>query len=401
MTIAEGRAQPRVRVGSSFSCGSYTSRRLLAMASAAPDDSTDPVDKALKQARERIAPDIELPSISAGQLDPASPQRRYSLTAVPDFPLPDDERADLVIMRGDFEAVRAKASIERGKRYTFRRNADLIQRRRQRPLAVATAELDADGVPGPFTMQGFVSIGVGGDSDAAPAPGEWVRVNVWSATLRLQHWVNVALIFVLSCTGYYIMDPFFGPQAHEGARTGYLMGWVRLVHYVSAFLWLTLGVTRIGLSFFSRDQYLRWPALWPLRSKKDVRYLGQTLQHYLFLRHEGPFYLAHNPLQQLAYTGLYVACAFQMLTGFAIFGLYHQASWFWALVSTPVQWLGIPAFRLIHTMLMFCLWAFVIMHVYLAIRADSLERHGGVSSMFNGAVWVHRGARPVDALEIK
>ena len=46
------------------------------------------------------------------------------------------------------------------------------------------------------------------------------------------------------------------------------------------------------------------------------------------------------------------------------------------------------------------LWAFVIAHVYLAIRADSIERHGGVSSMVNGGVWLRRGAKPEDAPEV-
>jgi Ni,Fe-hydrogenase I cytochrome b subunit len=65
-----------------------------------------------------------------------------------------------------------------------------------------------------------------------------------------------------------------------------------------------------------------------------------------------------------------------------------------------VHLIGIPGVRLAHTMMMFALWAFVIVHVYLAVRADSLERHGGISSMINGGVWLRRGAKPVDAPEI-
>ncbi|MPN19849.1 hypothetical protein SDC9_167222 [bioreactor metagenome] len=65
------------------------------------------------------------------------------------------------------------------------------------------------------------------------------------------------------------------------------------------------------------------------------------------------------------------------------------------------HWFGIPGVRFFHAAIMFLLWVFVIIHVYLAVRADSLERHGGLSSMINGGVWLRRGAKPVDAPEIE
>jgi len=232
-------------------------------------------------------------------------------------------------------------------------------------------------------------------------PATWVRVDVWSTSLRIQHWTNVALIFILSCTGYVIMDPLIGPTAYTGQPTGYLMGWVRLIHFCAAFCWLVVGATRVYSAFRSRDPYLRWPSMWPLKSKDDLRNLGRVAQHYTFIKVDAPLYVAHNPLQQLTYTAVYVGCALQLAAGFVLFGLYHQTNPFWAVVSAPAHWFGIPNVRLFHTGMMFALWMFVIAHVYLAFRADSLERHGGISSMINGGVWVRKGARPVDAPEVE
>ena len=307
-------------------------------------------------------------------------------------------------MRGDMESVLAKATISREERTLFIRNAEVMRMSGQRCLAVASAEIAEDGTVGEFFVEGFVAMVLEKPSQVAKKfssnPNEWVRINIWSATLRFQHWANMALIVIMSMSGYYIMNPFFGPAAETGPDVGYLMGWVRLIHYVSAYLWLGLGFSRLVLSFTAKDRQLRWRSLWPLNSHEDVKGLWGTIQYYLFLKKEGPLYLAHNPLQQFAYTGIYVMCLIQMLSGIVLYGLYNQTDWFWVIVAYPMHWMGVSTIRMIHALIMFVLWSFVIVHVYLATRADALERHGGVSSMVNGGVWLRRGAKPVDAPEI-
>jgi len=395
---------PKLTIGTSFSAGRISESRVLALAAAAPAGSTDPVDEAAATALKADRQDIPVPLVDPEDVDPARLDRRYSLLRVRDFPLNDGTTADFVVMRGDLSTVLRHATIKREDRTILVKNADLATRRGCRPLAVATAPVDAEDRVGDFTVEGFVTVRPeslrGVPSDMASSPGAWARVNVWSVSLRYQHWINVAMVFILSCSGYYIMDPFFGPTSRDGVPTGFLMGWIRLIHFTGAFIWLVVGATRIFSAFTSRDRYLRWPTMWPLKSKQDVRNLGKVIKHYAFISEEAPLYLAHNPLQQLTYTALYVACAVQMATGFMLYGLYHQDAAFWVFVSTPLHWFGIANVRLFHAMVMFGLWAFVIAHVYLAVRADSLERHGGLSAMINGGVWLHRGARPVDAPEI-
>ena len=392
-----------IRVARAYSVRKLSPGRLLAMAAVAPFDSEEPVDVALHASLRVNRPDIVPIRVPADEFSPATPKRKYSLVRVDDFPV-EDVPKNVMIMRGDMESVLAKATISREERTLFIRNAEVMRMSGQRCLAVASAEIAEDGTVGEFFVEGFVAMVLEKPSQVAKKfssnPNEWVRINIWSATLRFQHWANMALIVIMSMSGYYIMNPFFGPAAETGHDVGYLMGWVRLIHYVSAYLWLGLGFSRLVLSFTAKDRQLRWRSLWPLNSYEDVKGLWGTIQYYLFLKKEGPLYLAHNPLQQFAYTGIYVMCLIQMLSGIVLYGLYNQTDWFWVIVAYPMHWMGVSTIRMIHALIMFVLWSFVIVHVYLATRADALERHGGVSSMVNGGVWLRRGAKPVDAPEI-
>ena len=392
-----------IRVARAYSVRKLSPGRLLAMAAVAPFDSEDPVDVALHASLRVNRPDIVPIRVPTDEFSPATSKRKYSLVRVDDFPV-EDVPKNVMIMRGDMESVLAKATSSREERTLFIRNAEVMRMSGQRCLAVASAEIAEDGTVGEFFVEGFVAMVLEKPSQVAKKfssnPNEWVRINIWSATLRFQHWANMALIVIMSMSGYYIMNPFFGPAAETGPDVGYLMGWVRLIHYVSAYLWLGLGFSRLVLSFTAKDRQLRWRSLWPLNSYEDVKGLWGTIQYYLFLKKEGPLYLAHNPLQQFAYTGIYVMCLIQMLSGIVLYGLYNQTDWFWVIVAYPMHWMGVSTIRMIHALIMFVLWSFVIVHVYLATRADALERHGGVSSMVNGGVWLRRGAKPVDAPEI-
>jgi len=347
-------------------------------------------------------PDIPVVGVTSADVEPATPERRYSLVRVRQLPMPSGPSRDVVAMRGELNAVLKASGATRFGASLVRRNARVTVGRGGRPLAVAAAPVADDGTVGEFRLQGFVALHYAdAHHEVIDQDTSFTRINLWSASLRWQHWLNVALIVTLSCTGYFIMDPFFGPQVRVGEASGYLMGTVRFIHFTAAFCWLVLGLTRVLLAFWSSDRYQRWSVLWPLKSKQDVRNLGGVLGHYFFVKKEAPLYVGHSPLQQLGYTALYIGAALQMAAGFILFGLYHQTSGFWAFVSTPVHWWGIGPIRVFHTVMMFLIWAFVILHVYLAVRGDSLERRGGISSMINGAVWVRRGSKPVDAPEVE
>ncbi|MCL2089669.1 MAG: Ni/Fe-hydrogenase, b-type cytochrome subunit [Micrococcales bacterium] len=407
MTVSDkaaGPKTPQLQVGDVVSVGGLSHGRLVALASVGRRSQGDPVCDALDRSLSHEHPDIPVVTVASSDVDSATPDRRYSLVRVRQLPMPSGEPRDVVVMRGDLESVLKAAGSTRLGAALLRRNARRTVGRGGRPLAVAAAPVGADGTVGEFRLQGFVGLHrVDDEHEAVPDQDtSFIRVELWSALLRWQHWLNVAVIFTLSCTGYLIMNPSLIPgTSRVGEASGYLMGTVRFVHFAAGFVWLVVGLTRAVLAFTSSDRYLRWTTLWPLKSKNDVRNLGRVMGHYTFVRREAPLYLAHNPLQQLAYTSLYVFGGLQMASGFVLYGLYEQTNPVWEFVSTPVHWWGITSIRLFHAVMMFLIWAFVIVHVYMAVRADSLERHGGVSAMFNGGVFVRRGSKPVDAPEIE
>jgi len=400
MTTAPDKSSVELVAGTAFSLGRMSDGRIMSLAAACTPGSADPVDCAVGRALRDSYPHICVPEVDPGDTDPACPSRRYSLTRVRNYQMEDGTTKDLVVMRGDMESMLKKVKVRRESSSVLRRNAAVGIKRGWRPLAVATAPVDADDKVGDFTLQGFVSVGA---ADTAPqedlfsGPAIFARINVWSPSLRLQHWLNVFLVFVMSLTGFYIMDPFFGPSSYDGAETGFMMGGIRMLHFTAGFCWLVVGLFRIWSAFTSRDRYLRWSYMWPLKSKEDLRNLGRTVLCYTFIRTEAPMYLGHNPLQQLTYTLVYCLCGLQALTGLALFGMYHQSNWFWALIATPTHWVGVSTLRLVHALIMFLMWGFLVGHIYLVFRADSVERHGGLSAMINGGVWVKRGTKPVDA----
>lgn len=393
-------------VARTYSARKLTSGRLLCMAAVAPKDSHDPIDRALLASLHANRPDITPVYSADEQFSPATPQRRYSLTRANGFLMDKSHEPpqDIMIMRGDVHAVLKAANIQKAEKTPFLRHVDLMERMGQRCLALASAPIDEHGKVGEFQVEGFISLAleprVKLAKTVAENPNAWVRVNLWSATLRFQHWANMALIVAMTVTGYFIMDPALLPQQTSADDTGYLMGIIRFIHFVAGFAWIVLGLSRVWLAFVAKDRQLRWRALWPLNSKKDVRGLIETIKYYAFISKHGPVYLAHNPLQQLSYTAIYGLCLIQMATGLGLYGLYNHYDGLWLVLSTPVSWLGIPTVRLIHALIMFVIWAFVVIHVYLAVRADSVERHGGVSSMINGGVWLRRGTTPMDAPKI-
>ncbi|CAN5478316.1 hypothetical protein BH11ACT8_BH11ACT8_24200 [soil metagenome] len=396
-----GRGFGRIQIGTAVSLGPTSAGRLVALAAAAaPVDSLDAVDLALTAETRAYYDEAPMPAVVVESFEPAEPTRRFSVTRVRGLRFPDGIEADeLFVMRGDLRSVAAAAHLGPDRRLLLTTNAGYVERRGYRPLAVASAPVAEDGGPGPFEVHGFVPVRTAGArgfrGDVTSRTQEWVRVPVWPATLRWLHWLNVLAIVLLTATGLYISDPNFGPS--DGQSTGFFMGWVRFVHFAVSYVWVTLGVVRLYLLFFSRNRFVRWPTLWPIKGKQDVRNLGRTISAYLLIHpDEAPTYIAHNPLQQLSYTAIYVLAALQVLTGFALYGLYDSHQWFWALLHWPVAWLGAPTIRLVHYLIMLLFWVFVILHVYLAIRADTVERHGGLSSMFSGGVWLRKGSHPVD-----
>jgi Ni/Fe-hydrogenase b-type cytochrome subunit len=227
-----------------------------------------------------------------------------------------------------------------------------------------------------------------------PPSGEYRWVYLWEWPIRVMHWIAALCIVVLTVTGLYIGKPYFITSGEASAH--FLMGWMRFFHFAAAGLLVMTAIVR-GYWLFMGNKYERLRALFPVRPRDWVN-LFRMIKFYLMIRPErAPHYLGHNPLQQLSYTGVYLLAAVMVITGFAMYGQSDPNGFFYAAfnwIGTLVG--GMPVVRFIHHVLTWAFLIFIPIHVYLAIRADQLERTGVISSIVSGGRFVPADKKFVD-----
>jgi len=227
-----------------------------------------------------------------------------------------------------------------------------------------------------------------------PPSGDYQWVYLWEWPIRAMHWLAALSIVVLVATGLYIGKPYFVTGGDTSAH--FLMGWMRAAHFGAAAVFVATAIVRVYW-LFAGNKYERWSALFPLRPSDWVNLLRQ-IKYYLMIQPEkAPRYLGHNPLQQLSYTALYAVAALQVITGFALYGQSDPGGFFFRAFG----WLGpafggMPVVRFVHHVATWVFCTFIPIHVYLAMRADLLERGGSISSIISGGRFVPSGRRFVD-----
>jgi Ni/Fe-hydrogenase 1 B-type cytochrome subunit len=227
-----------------------------------------------------------------------------------------------------------------------------------------------------------------------PPVGDYRWVYLWEWPLRAMHWVAAISLILLVVTGLYIGKPYFMTGGEASAH--FLMGWVRFLHFAAAALLVMTGIVRVYWLFMG-NRYERLVALFPIRPRDWVN-LGRMIKFYLMVRPEqAPRYLGHNPLQQLSYTAIYGLAALMVVTGFALYGQSNPGG----LIYSLTNWIGpvfggMPVVRFLHHIGTWLFLTFIPIHVYLAIRADHLERTGVISSIVSGGRFVPADERFVD-----
>ncbi len=227
-----------------------------------------------------------------------------------------------------------------------------------------------------------------------PPSGEYEWVYLWERPLRFMHWVAALCIAVLAVTGLYIGKPYFVTSGE--ASSHFLMGYVRFTHFAAAAVLVMTAIVRFYWMFMG-NRFERFSALFPVRPR-DLRNLMQMVKFYAMIQPDrAPRYLGHNPLQQLSYTFVYGAAAVSAITGFALYGqsnpggfIYSTFNWVNALFG------GAQIVRFTHHTFTWIFLIFIPIHIYLAIRADHLERTGTISSIISGGRFVPVGEEYVD-----
>lgn len=213
----------------------------------------------------------------------------------------------------------------------------------------------------------------------------WVLL--WNWPLRTLHWLTALSVLTLAVSGLYIGRPYF--MTSPGPTAGFMMGWMRFIHFTAAGLLVAVGTVRVYLWIYGGSKFERLPALIP-HSRKDWTNLVRQVRSYALidLRHR-PHYLGHNPLQQIAYTGIYLLATFQVFTGFAMYGLHDPGGFFyrWFYWIGPLLG-GWQETRFLHHVATWGFLTFIPVHIYFGIRTDVTDRDGTMSSVFTGGRYV-------------
>jgi len=205
----------------------------------------------------------------------------------------------------------------------------------------------------------------------------------WSVAIRINHWLIALSIFILIPTGYYIAAPFVISQGETTAK--FFMGDVRFWHIFFGVLLCFLFLWRLYLAFFSRfhadwKDFLAWTN--HQNTLKQIRF-------YLLISKEPPAHThLYDPLQSLAYAGLFFMVLLIILTGLILMGAGYGVG-LTALVYKIVKplegWMGgLAMVRWIHHILMWGIILFIAVHVYMAFWYDAVFKEGIVSSMISG-----------------
>jgi Ni/Fe-hydrogenase 1 B-type cytochrome subunit len=216
--------------------------------------------------------------------------------------------------------------------------------------------------------------------------GNFTWVYIWGAPLRAMHWIAAVCIVVLIVTGFYIGRPYFMTSGEASAH--FLMGRVRFIHFTAAAVIVMTGIVR-AYWLIAGNRFERFRALFPL-TPKNLSHMAQTADAYVTFRPEKqPNLVGHEPLQQVAYTILYLMMVVMVVTGFTMYGQSNPSGMiFRAFAWVPPLLGGLQGVRLVHHVLTWGFVIFALLHIYFTLRSDYVERVGRVSSMITGGRYV-------------
>jgi Ni/Fe-hydrogenase 1 B-type cytochrome subunit len=214
------------------------------------------------------------------------------------------------------------------------------------------------------------------------------RVYVWEVPVRLYHWLNFLAVLVLSVTGYLIGRPLAIQGAAE-ASYAYWFGWIRFLHFASAYVFFFNFLFRLYWGF-AGNAYASWKNF-IIHRKSQLKEIGSVLKVDILQATVKPMdTVGHNALAGFTYFLTFLTFAFQSLTGFGMYSAMSDA-WLPRLFAWVVPLMGGDfAVRQWHHMFMWFFILFAIVHIYLVFYHDYVEGRGVISSMAGGWKFIEK-----------
>ena len=202
--------------------------------------------------------------------------------------------------------------------------------------------------------------------------------------MRIWHWLHALSIFVLCVTGYFIAYPL--PAVGGEASSHFLMGTFRWLHFVAAYVFTIGFLVRIYWAIVG-NRYARELFVLPIHKAEWWKDLIHEVKYYGFMTRKSHKILGHNPLAQSAMFFFNVILRlFLIVTGFALYaeGL-GQGSWADKMFGWAIPLLGGSLnIKMWHLTAMWLMIVFVVIHIYMAIRADIMSRESSISTIIGG-----------------
>lgn len=210
---------------------------------------------------------------------------------------------------------------------------------------------------------------------------ERTRVYVWEFPVRFTHWINALCIVIFSVTGFYIGHPFI----HAISSKQYIMGWMRLIHFIVGYTFLMSLIIRIYWAFMG-NKYSSYRSWFPFSSRKFSELIGM-IKYYSFLSRKPPYSVDHvhqHALAGFTYFVMHLLYIFQVVSGFAMYSVNHRGVIWQILGGWLLGSMDLQTIRLYHHFVMYMIMGFVMVHIYFGWFTDSRERNAIMSSMFSG-----------------
>lgn len=213
----------------------------------------------------------------------------------------------------------------------------------------------------------------------------------FSSWLRITHWVRALAIVVLTVSGFYIAYPFIAPAQSGGEPVNFLNALFRAWHIIFGFLLIAVTIGKFYLFFFDRQSKIERVSvkdfLSPTMWVKQIKY-------YMLIGKHPHGKGVYNPLQFLAYVGVYVSIFVISLTGLILYiHVFHEGlggALYDVLRPVEVMLGGLAWVRELHHIFMWIFIIFLPVHVYLAIFNSVYGKSGAMDSIFSGYRWIKK-----------
>jgi Ni/Fe-hydrogenase 1 B-type cytochrome subunit len=206
---------------------------------------------------------------------------------------------------------------------------------------------------------------------------------VWELPVRVYHWINA--VALVAAVRHRLPDrrahpPFYAAEAYQQ----YWFGWVRFIHFLSAFVYVFNFLARLYWGFVG-NKYAKWKRLLPAEAHRSRRRSSTSSRPTCFeTKLHGPISTGHNALAGFIYFFTFLAFVFQTITGFALYSSMSN-SWLPQHVQLDCSADGRRIrVRFWHHLFLWFFVTFIIVHIYLAFYHDYIEGRGTVSSIIGG-----------------